>query len=164
MAMKFDVTQHLLLIRHADTLQVVGRQSDIERELTQQGQLQGEHMREHLANANLPNSTQVLCSTAMRTRQTLQACLPDAPNVKFLQEIYAAYTGDLLNLINEYFTQGSNSIVVVGHNPSLDSIVRWLGQNDADAISGMATGCIAGFSGTGPLSPESWQLDSLFKP
>ncbi len=164
MAMKFDDIQHLLLIRHADTLQVVGRQSDIERELTQRGQQQGQHMREHLANTNLPDSTQVLCSPAVRTRQTLQACLPAASNVKFIEEIYAAYTGDLLNLINEHFVQGSNSIVVVGHNPSLDSIVRWLGQNDVDAIRGMATGCIASFSGTGPLSPESWQLDQWFKP
>lgn len=162
--MEPDNTLHLILIRHAKTLQAVGRQSDIERELAEPGYIQGEHMREHLEQISLPDSPLVLCSPSTRTRQTLQACLPEASNVKFIDEIYAAYTGDLLNLINGHLSAGSNTVVVIGHNPSLDSIVRWLGQNDVAAMRGMATGCIASFNGTGPLLPENWQLDELFKP
>ncbi len=159
-------TQHLLLIRHAKTLQATGMQRDSERELSKRGHAQGEQMYHYLTEINIPASATLLCSPSMRTRQTLQMCMPDADQsaIHFLDEIYAAYTGDLLNLLNKQLQQQPGWLILIGHNPSLDGIVRWLGQNSTATLTGMATGCIANFSGNGPLLPENWQLEQLFKP
>ncbi len=159
-------TQHLLLIRHAKTLPATGRQTDIQRELAPKGYRQGERMHAYLRSMGVPASATVLCSPSVRTRQTLQACLPPShlQSVQFIDEIYAAYTGDLLNLLNNHLEQTPRWLIAIGHNPSLDSIVRWLSQGDPAALTGMATGCIASFSGTGQLLPENWRLTELFKP
>jgi len=159
-------SQQLLLIRHAKTLSATFQQRDIERELSERGHAQTKQMHQHLVAINTPQSATVLCSPAIRTRQTLQGCLADwdQSKISFVDKIYAAYTGDLVNLLDKSLQQQPGWLVLIGHNPSLDSIVRWLSQNNTSALTGMATGCIASFTGTGSLSPENWQFKQHFKP
>lgn len=156
----------LVLIRHAKTLQAERGQRDFDRELAEAGHHQGTHMQAHLRTIGIPADSQVLCSPSMRTRQTLSACMPEhnPDNIEFVEEIYAAHTGDLLSLLDRRLAQQPGCLVAVGHNPSMDSIVRWLGQSSEKVLSGMATGCIASFRGTAPLVPENWKLLDCFKP
>lgn len=158
--------QQLILIRHAKTLQATAGERDFDRELAEAGHHQGVHMQAYLADIGIPASARILCSPSMRTRQTLSACLPqhDPAQIEFADDIYAAHTGDLLSMLGECLEQQPGCLIAVGHNPSMDSIVRWLGQDDDLPLRGMATGCIAHFTGAGPLLPENWQLQDLFKP
>ncbi len=160
------IEQHLLLIRHAKTLPAAAHQSDSERALAERGHHQTEQMRSYLRSLTMPIDATVLCSPAQRTRQTLDGCLPDHADqsIHFLDDIYMAYTGDLLALLNQRLISEPGWLIVIGHNPSLDSLLRWLGQSSSQAAAGMATGCIAYLRGTAPLLPDNWRVHDWFKP
>lgn len=160
-------TRHLYLIRHAKTLSAKGMQHDAERELAPTGYTQAQSMQSHLSSIGHLSEAKVLCSTATRTKQTLTACIPDqfTLDLSYLDAIYAAHTSDLLILLEQYLLETKANIIVIGHNPALDQIVRWLGQSNPLATRGMGTGCIAHFSGSSDdLHPDYWGLQSLFRP
>jgi phosphohistidine phosphatase len=77
----------------------------------------------------------VLCSTALRTRETLAALLPILPEdteVTLTREIYEATADRLLRTIRQ--VGDSPSLLLVGHNPGLEDLARMLaddGSSDA---------------------------------
>ena len=61
----------------------------------------------------------VLCSTALRTRQTLELLLPELevlPAVHYLAELYLARRDAILSVIRQA-RDGAGSLMIVGHNP-----------------------------------------------
>src|SRR5690606_20112990 len=75
----------------------------------------------------------VLCSTAKRARQTWKlaaAQLHDTPKVTYDERVYHANASDLLALLRE--TEGDpRTLVLVGHNPSLQELVLELAGDGA---------------------------------
>lgn len=78
----------------------------------------------------------VLCSTARRTRQTLDAIepyLPDNTDVQFEPRIYEASALRLLEIIR---AADVDEVLVIGHNPGTHSVALALvGSGDSDAMS-----------------------------
>jgi phosphohistidine phosphatase len=60
----------------------------------------------------------VLCSSARRTRETLELLALDPCEVRVLPELYLAEAGTLLRLV-EREGAGAGTLMVVGHNPGI---------------------------------------------
>lgn len=108
------MTRRLILIRHAKSSWDDPALSDHERPLNQRGRraapLIGAWLRE---NGYRPD--EVLCSDAVRARETLAALGLDAP-VTYLSRLYHAEPETILAVLRE--AQG-RVVAVIGHNPGM---------------------------------------------
>jgi phosphohistidine phosphatase len=98
----------------------------------------------------------VLCSTATRTRQTLEHTGIEA-RVDFLDEIYDATPGTVLGAINGVDASVS-TLLVIGHEPAISNLALGLAGpgSDAEAVGEISakypTSAIAVLTTTGPWS------------
>jgi phosphohistidine phosphatase len=115
----------LVLLRHGKSAYPVGV-PDHDRPLADRGlrqaSLAGEHIRTLVDRFDL-----VLCSTATRTRQTLDATGLTAGRVEYRAEIYAAEPDEILDLLRTV-PDDVTSVLVVGHSPGVPEL--------ADALAG----------------------------
>lgn len=120
--------RRLLLMRHGKAAWPDGVE-DFERPLAARGHheagLAGEWIREHVGTVD-----QVLCSSARRTRETLEATGLDAPAI-FLDEIYEAWTGDLLAAVQGADTD-AETVLMVGHAPGTPGLAARLAGDASD--------------------------------
>ncbi|RAU94485.1 SixA phosphatase family protein [Mycolicibacter senuensis] len=112
----------LILLRHAKSDYPPGV-ADHDRPLAKRGireaGLAGDWLR-----ANAPTIDRVLCSTATRTRNTLERTGIDAA-VSYLDELYDAMPGTVIAAIN---TVGHDvgTLLVIGHEPTMSSVALGL--------------------------------------
>ncbi|GAA2247425.1 histidine phosphatase family protein [Rarobacter faecitabidus] len=171
----------LVLIRHAKAESQLGAESDHVRPLALKGRSQASQLGRDLAAQSLIPQV-VLCSSALRTRQTwelvsgtlLQAVSGShsGPQVLVTDDLYSASSKDLIGLVQEH--GGDASIVfVVGHEPTISMAADSLagaGSESAAAAQvrvGVPTGtaCIlrVGQEWSG-LSRSSAVLEKVFRP
>lgn len=137
----------LLLLRHAKSGYPAGV-ADHDRPLADRGireaGLAGEWLR-----ANTPVIDAVLCSTATRTRETLQRTRVDAP-VRFVDELYDATPGmviDQINRVGDHFDHQVRTLLVIGHEPTMSRVA--IGLADIDGSNPLA---VEGISAKYPTS------------
>ncbi|BBX23445.1 hypothetical protein MTER_28560 [Mycolicibacter terrae] len=112
----------MILLRHAKSDYPPGA-ADHERPLAKRGireaGLAGDWLR-----ARNPEIDAVLCSTATRTRQTLEQTGVSAP-VRYLDDLYEAAPGTVIATIN---TVGDDvhTLLVIGHEPAMSSVALGL--------------------------------------
>lgn len=123
----------LVLMRHAKSDYPAGV-ADHDRPLAARGireaGLAGDWLR-----STLPEIDAVLCSTAVRTRQTLDRTGIAAP-VSYLQQLYDTTAGAMLDEINRV-DDHVTTLLVVGHEPTVSQVVLGLAArrvSDADAL------------------------------
>jgi phosphohistidine phosphatase len=78
----------------------------------------------------------VLCSSALRARQTLEGILPalGEPVLSVERELYGACADDLLTRISRV-PESSTSVLLIGHNPGLlDLVVLVAESGDVDEV------------------------------
>ncbi|UXA16784.1 histidine phosphatase family protein [Mycobacterium sp. SMC-4] len=129
----------LLLLRHAKSDYPDGV-TDHDRPLAprgvREGALAGDWIRAHV-----PPVDAVLCSTAQRTRQTLERTGIDAP-VRYAARVYDATPGIVLDEINSaeaHFGADPATLLVVGHEPVMSSLALGLaGDSDSEAARQIA--------------------------
>ncbi|MGE2736686.1 SixA phosphatase family protein [Mycolicibacterium vaccae] len=116
----------LVLLRHAKSGYPDGV-ADHDRPLAPRGvreaALAGDWIRAHV-----PPVDAVLCSTARRTRQTLERTGIEAP-VHYVERLYDATPGLVLDEINaaaDYFGADPDTLLVVGHEPVMSSLALGL--------------------------------------
>lgn len=118
----------LVLMRHAKSDYPIGV-PDHERPLAARGEreavLAGEWLRH-----NVPAIDAVLCSSAMRTRQTLAATGVQA-RIAFLDELYGAAPGTMIAAINE-IPDTNHTLLVVGHEPTVSHVALGLAGPGSD--------------------------------
>jgi phosphohistidine phosphatase len=132
----------LMLFRHAKAEHVPGK-SDVERELTARGRRDAEAAGAWLHEQGL-GAELVLCSFAVRTRQTWQhaeaggAC---GEEVEYLEQLYAGGVDGVLQSIRED-SNDAQVLLVVGHNPSMAALASMLSEGDGsrDAHEVLAAG------------------------
>jgi phosphohistidine phosphatase len=73
---------------------------------------------------NVGDPDLVICSTAVRTRQTL-ALSGMAGRVRYDERVYAASYQDLMSVLDEV-SDDVSTVALVGHNPGLSDLVRML--------------------------------------
>lgn len=114
--------RRLMLLRHAKTLRDSPTGKDRDRALDERGRSDAPEVGSWMVrNGYIPERT--LVSTAVRARQTwelLPAVLRAVPT-EHLAELYAADTGELLDIIRTV-TGEPQSLLVVAHNPGLHEL------------------------------------------
>jgi phosphohistidine phosphatase len=114
--------QTLFLLRHAKSSWGDPTLSDAERPLASRGRRDAKRIAEHLRRLGIEPEL-VLCSTAVRTRETLDLVRPALPNSKLTleQDLYAAGIDELLARIRQV-PETVESVMLIGHNPGLHQL------------------------------------------
>ena len=115
----------LHLLRHAKTNQISPTGKDFDRELLPKAYEQCAELKRYLQDHPIAPK-HILCSSAVRTRQTLdqiKAFFADVP-VTFLDELYLASAGELLKIINEL--QSPEDVLLIGHNEGISELASEL--------------------------------------
>jgi len=125
----------LILLRHAKTEAGSSHQDDQSRKLIERGlkatRIVGSYMRKNCMQPQL-----VLCSTAIRTTETLlgieheyAAPLP----VKYIEKLYLASAAEMLNIIATA-TDDISELLVIGHNPGIHELCMKLAKSGDEAL------------------------------
>jgi phosphohistidine phosphatase len=124
----------LYLLRHAKSSWDDPSLGDHDRRLNARGRDDATHMAELIAKLEVPPEL-VLCSTATRTRQTLQLAMPDTTvPVEFRERLYLASAMTLMAAI-QGMDDRLDSIMLVGHNDGLHDFAQLLvGGGNAEAV------------------------------
>ena len=135
-------TEELILVRHAHAERDAASNRDIDRPLSTLGFKQSEAAAAWLMERQI-RPARVLCSPAMRAQQTLAAWRSRQPDMAVVDEagIYEATPGELIALIDRHRT--ASPLVVVGHNPGLETLMTLLADGRSTDGRGMPTGSIA---------------------
>lgn len=150
------MSRELYILRHAKSDWESGAKADSERPLNKRGRkdapLIGSWMREHYLYPGL-----VLCSPALRARETLEAVTEELQlppeRIRIVDELYMANLGTLLKILRD-IPAASDSIMLVGHNPGLDDLVAYLSHVALPLTESgklMTTACLAHFK-----LPDDW--------
>ncbi|MTB88549.1 histidine phosphatase family protein [Aeromicrobium senzhongii] len=144
----------LLLMRHAKASFGDGLE-DFERPLADVGRHEaaraGDWIREHVGTVDA-----VLCSSAVRTRETLDATGLQAPT-RFLDEIYEGWTGSLLDAVRSV-DDAASTVLLIGHAPGTPGLAARLANDASDPAvvdrvrAGFPTAAIAVLEVDGPWS------------
>lgn len=153
----------LLLLRHAHADSPTG-QPDLERALSPRGDVEADAAAAFLATHGTP--TRVLCSTATRCRQTAERVMAGLGTVdtRFDPRIYEATPGVLLDVLAEH--RDTERLLLVGHNPGLESLVALLSTGQSGDHRGMPPASIAVLSlpDDAPTEPGVARLDTFWSP
>lgn len=143
----------LVLMRHAKSDYPHGV-PDHQRPLAPRGEreaaLAGDWLRSSIGNIDA-----VLCSSATRTRQTLERTGIDAP-ASFLDELYDAYPGAVIEQINKV-GDDVTTLLVVGHEPTTSHVALGLAGPGSDRDAAEQISCKYPTSAIAVLTvPGSW--------
>lgn len=139
----------LYLLRHAKSSWDDSGLADRDRPLAPRGRKAAGRIAAHLRTEQIAPAV-VLCSSAVRTRQTLDAILPaleGEPDVLIEDALYASGADGLLARIRAT-PEAAPSVLLIGHNPGIADLAFVLaGGGDAVALrrlrEGFPTGALA---------------------
>ena len=140
----------LYLLRHAKSSWNDASLSDFERPLKQRGRDAAEQMGVFLASKKA-NVSALIVSPAVRTRQTIDILLRNAPlgvEPQFDQRIYEASLSTLVGVVSE-IGDDKQSAMLVGHNPGMEEMLAFLTHETRH----MPTGALARIT----LDCASWK-------
>jgi phosphohistidine phosphatase len=159
--------KRLHLLRHAKSSWDEGDLADHERPLAPRGEKAARRIAEHVRREGIRPEL-VLCSTALRARQTLAALLPVlAGDVEIRVEamLYGAGVTQVLARVREV-DEGVGAVLVVGHNPTLHELALVLTER-SDMLERFPTGALATVAFTAPwaqLAEGGAKLEGLVVP
>lgn len=111
--------RRLILTRHAKSSWDDPLMADIDRPLNARGQAAARELGDFLASRGL-EPEEVLCSTALRTRETWDgvesAAIETRPEVIFVEDLYHAAPEMMLQVLR---TASAPTVMIVGHNPGI---------------------------------------------
>jgi len=167
-----QTTKHkLIIMRHAKSDWAGSVASDFDRPLAQRGERDAPRMGAWLAVQGLIPGL-IVSSPAQRARQTVLRVVEklriQEQDIIFEQELYMATLTTLLEVINKYRSR-AETLMLIGHNPGLDSLVEYLSDRRPDYRDGKlmttATVAVFGFSATGiTTNKQGARLEHLIRP
>jgi phosphohistidine phosphatase len=123
----------LYLLRHAKSSWDNPALADHERPLAPRGRRAAKRIAEHMLRSGIEPEL-VLCSTAVRARQTLElvrAAIPGS-SVALEAALYGASADELLARVRR-LPDAVGSVMLVGHNPGLQDLALLLAAGDGEA-------------------------------
>ena len=119
----------LTLFRHAKSSWDEHALADVERPLNARGREAAPRMGQHMAGLKLTPDL-ILCSTAVRTRETAALALPQlagASTPEYLEALYLASPATLL-AITRRTPPAIRHLMLIGHNPGLHELALELAR------------------------------------
>ena len=159
--------KRLHLLRHAKSSWDDPDLADHERPLAPRGEKAVLRIAEHVRREEIAPEL-VLCSTALRARQTLAALLPvfvGDVEVRLEDGLYGAGADQVLARLREV-EESVGSVLVVGHNPTLHELALAL-TGRGDALERFPTGALASMTFTrawAELAEDCAELEELVVP
>lgn len=159
--------KQLYLLRHALTLPAEAGQEDRKRALAPKGVEDAKALAKVMGlKGYLPDS--VLCSPAVRTRQTLEPLEARIGNVEISYPaiLYSGSAGDLLAAIQN-IGPAFDRLLLISHNPSIGQLARVLADGGGESLfqrvqNGFKPGTLAVYSFAGDdwgdLGPQSAEI------
>lgn len=160
-------TRQLFILRHAKSSWEDPGLDDHERPLAPRGRQAVKVLAEHLRICGIRPAL-VLCSSSRRTLETLEGVAPEGRQL-IEPELYSASGPELHERLRRV-PADVESVMVVGHNPAMQTIVLRLagGGSELDAVRRkFPTGALAtlSFEGTwSELASGSASLDAFLRP
>jgi phosphohistidine phosphatase len=150
--------KRLYLLRHAKSSWDEPQLPDHDRPLAPRGRKAATRMASHLRDEGIAPAV-VLCSSAVRARETLQRIAPAlGPDVSALDEpeLYGAGPAELLERLRR-LPDALGSALVIGHNPGLQLLALSLAGTGADRSrleEKLPTGALAALAADVPVWAE----------
>lgn len=126
------MSRTLLLMRHAKAVDFASGRTDHQRALAEHGQHQARRVGTQLQESG-PAPDFALCSTAMRTQQTLAGLGLSCP-VDYQPSIYEARAETILEEIH-LVPEGVSVLIVVGHAPGIPSLAHELADENSQTAA-----------------------------
>lgn len=149
----------LYLLRHAKSSWDDPGLADRDRPLAPRGRKAAGRIAAHLRAERIEPAV-VLCSSAVRTRQTLDAILPaleGATEILVEDALYAAGAESLLARLRSV-PEAAPSALLIGHNPGIADLAFVLaGGGDADALRRLREGFPTGALATLAIPQAGWE-------
>lgn len=123
----------LYLLRHAKSSWVDPSIADENRPLAPRGRRDAKRIAQHLVRLGIEPEL-VLCSSALRTRETLKLVRPalgPTATVSLEAGLYAASSAVLLERIRAV-PEGVDSVMLIGHNPGLEELAVVLASDGVE--------------------------------
>nr|WP_242011715.1 histidine phosphatase family protein [Acetobacter oeni] len=141
----------MLLLRHAEAQPPAGGDlsatADLARPLTDEGHRLARHRGETMRRTGIVPDL-VLCSPALRTRQTYAGLLPFGqnarPEIRIEPTLYLAAPDELLARLR-VTPDSVHTVLLVGHNPGLPALARYLNGVETALESDFGLGTLASF-------------------
>lgn len=159
----------LIILRHGMALGGPAKTGDRDRPLSHEGAESVAHQATWLKSSGISPDT-VIYSPARRTRETANIVLTVLgiePAEQILEELYLAPASTLLTALRE-MPENAERILVVGHNPGLEELVRWLDNDSATQLrGGLPPASLVLFDILGPwstLSRANTRFSALYLP
>lgn len=158
--------KQLFLLRHAKSSWDDATLADHDRPLAGRGRKAAKVMAEHLRLEKIDPAL-VLCSSARRTRETLERVSPGG-DVLIEAELYGATEDALLERLRRV-PSDVGSVMLIGHNPAMECLaLRLAGQGDVSRMgSKFPTAALATLTFEGDwtdLGPGRAELVSFVTP
>jgi phosphohistidine phosphatase len=149
--------KRLWLLRHAKSSWDDPSLADADRPLAPRGRRAAELMAAHLAVSDVRPSV-VLCSSSLRTRETLAAILPalgDALEVRIERALYGAGAAELLQRLRQVPNRAP-SVMLIGHNPGIQELAFGLAASGS-ALAALREKFPTGALATVDVEVERWR-------
>jgi phosphohistidine phosphatase len=158
------VQRRLVLLRHGESGWDGDPPSDHERVLTANGRVEAQRTAKQLVDAGW-SPDRVFCSTANRARETAALLAePIKTQLEHHQAIYSGGLGVLQELVGAV-DDGVETVVVVGHNPSLSGAASVLSNSDVALSTGHAALLrIEADSWEAAMASCGWDLVDVVRP
>ena len=150
----------LYLLRHAKSSWSDPGLADHDRPLAPRGRRAAKAIGRYLREQDVEPAL-VLCSTAARTRETLERVAPTRRDTLFERELYGAGASALLARLHEV-PADIPSVMLIGHNPGMQDLALLLARPGPEVraleakfpTAALATFAVAGWSTLGPGTAE----------
>ncbi len=153
----------LWILRHAKARPALADEWDQDRPLTETGNNDAGRLNAWLKNCRRPLPDRVLVSPAKRTRQTAEKVLDglEMPPPVFEDRLWEAGDEALAAILADPANQ-CERLLLVGHNPGLEWLVRWLtGQR---LTLGLQPGALVIVNLSPPPQAGSGLIESVVQP
>ena len=125
----------ILLLRHAKSAWNTPGLADHERPLNRRGERAAKAMADHLAGQG-PRPDQILCSTAIRARQTLAPLVSlwtPAPLISLEEGLYLASEDQLMARLRA-LADNVGTVLLIGHNDGIGQFAEMLAGRGSAAL------------------------------
>jgi phosphohistidine phosphatase len=149
--------RQLWLLRHAKSSWDQPGLADVDRPLAPRGRRAADILAGQLAAAEVRPAV-VLCSSSLRTRETLAAILPalgDALEIRIERELYGAGAAQLLERVRQ-LPDRAPSAMLIAHNPGTQDLALALASS-GPALAGLGEKFPTGALATLELDVEHWR-------